>query len=1070
MRLIKLKVKNIASLKGEHLIEFDAITEVSSLFAITGETGSGKSSILNAIAMALYGKVYKSSVTQADIVTLGEREGQIQLIFSIKNEYFLADWKGRIRRPNGELLKQPKLERVIQKIETPDFESERSVEAYIADELLNLNFDQFCKCIILNQGEFAKFLSSSFTDRKAILEKLYPGSEIENITKALKLELDQANSRINIIKTQLDTLHTAPEEGEVLTLKKSELTEQVKLKTEWQKRYANLSKLFEELQIYYSAYQENKARQNRLAEEIKEITHLFNQSMVETEKKQKALEEINAHAEKVTPLLQELIKKEEQHKIIKEQTASFEEKLQKILDQKKEADEQFIKVESQKNEWAIAHEKTLRSFHFSPNSLLTHKKQLENFVDNIEQIEKQEIEKKNLSIKIYEMEARGKELRQHIEEVEKNITNSPEEVKTKTSNLKELRIKLQERMSLRQLQEKTKEQSLNKTRELEKELTDNQFQVESIRKELSDNGPLLKSLEVSLSLYEYQINLKKCLSHGKEQNLKDCPICERELSEQFWNNISLNFNEENIEEISNKFERLVASNTELKNKEIFLLSQQDKLKLELQKLTEEIEQLDAGLKTEIPDIKKIDKEIEEAETELIQLEHHNKELIRLNGEIKQIRVQYIQLKEGLTKLEKEMEPLIKENFAFIREVKDIYPQLENKIIELKADLRSLVQLTQEIKQGEALEQRLVHIKEITRNAQVNITELQEKIENNKEILTELQEELSTKLKGKSAQEKLSLLQESLKTASGELQSAQQIQKGHEQSLSLRRGNFSSIKQLLEDYELKFTQTLVGIRNMGEESTPLLFEKVENFELKLKDISLTLNDSQEVILASKAFIEEILSEVDESLKDFNNELGVIKEKISQWEKTQDKLKLLRLEFEEASAKVERFKRLSTILGTDELRTFALSLVEENLILQTNEELSHLCESRYEIIHQSRRGITPEFYILDKFREGGIRKVSTLSGGETFMVSLAMALALAEMTRGQAEIDTLFIDEGFGTLDQESLEDVLEMLNQIQNRGLMIGIISHIKTLTHALAVNLVLNKGQDGTSKLSIQFN
>ena len=155
---------------------------------------------------------------------------------------------------------------------------------------------------------------------------------------------------------------------------------------------------------------------------------------------------------------------------------------------------------------------------------------------------------------------------------------------------------------------------------------------------------------------------------------------------------------------------------------------------------------------------------------------------------------------------------------------------------------------------------------------------------------------------------------------------------------------------------------------------------------------------------------------------------------------------------------------------QLRTFVLSLVEENLIIETNQELQRLCQGRYEIVHQSRRLKNPDFYILDKYREGGLRKVSTLSGGETFMVSLAMALALAEMTRGQAEIDSLFIDEGFGTLDQDSLEDVLEMLNQIQTRGLMVGIISHIKPLTNSLPVNLILNKKQDGTSTVKLQYN
>ena len=157
MRLLKLKLKNIASLKGEHLIEFDKLTNESPLFAITGETGSGKSTILNSVAMALYGRVYKSSLTQADIVTLGEREGQIQLIFKIKGQNYLAEWKGRIRRPNGEVLKKPTLDRYIQKLDGEDFSDSRSGDNLSADEILNLNFDQFCKCIILNQGEFSKF-------------------------------------------------------------------------------------------------------------------------------------------------------------------------------------------------------------------------------------------------------------------------------------------------------------------------------------------------------------------------------------------------------------------------------------------------------------------------------------------------------------------------------------------------------------------------------------------------------------------------------------------------------------------------------------------------------------------------------------------------------------------------------------------------------------------------------------------------------------------------------------------------------------------------------------------------
>ena len=102
MRLIKLRIKNIASLKGEHEIDFAQIQNQSPLFAITGETGSGKSSILNSIGLVLYGKVYKSNITQNDLVTLGEKEGQIELIFQTQGKFYLAFWRAKVRKQNGE--------------------------------------------------------------------------------------------------------------------------------------------------------------------------------------------------------------------------------------------------------------------------------------------------------------------------------------------------------------------------------------------------------------------------------------------------------------------------------------------------------------------------------------------------------------------------------------------------------------------------------------------------------------------------------------------------------------------------------------------------------------------------------------------------------------------------------------------------------------------------------------------------------------------------------------------------------------------------------------------------------
>jgi exonuclease SbcC len=102
MRLLKLRVKNIASLKGEHTISFEDIAAHSNLFAITGETGAGKSTILNSVGLALYGDIFKKTLNQIDVVSLGEYEGMIELIFQVRGKKYLAYWYVRTRKPNGE--------------------------------------------------------------------------------------------------------------------------------------------------------------------------------------------------------------------------------------------------------------------------------------------------------------------------------------------------------------------------------------------------------------------------------------------------------------------------------------------------------------------------------------------------------------------------------------------------------------------------------------------------------------------------------------------------------------------------------------------------------------------------------------------------------------------------------------------------------------------------------------------------------------------------------------------------------------------------------------------------------
>jgi exonuclease SbcC len=166
---------------------------------------------------------------------------------------------------------------------------------------------------------------------------------------------------------------------------------------------------------------------------------------------------------------------------------------------------------------------------------------------------------------------------------------------------------------------------------------------------------------------------------------------------------------------------------------------------------------------------------------------------------------------------------------------------------------------------------------------------------------------------------------------------------------------------------------------------------------------------------------------------------------------------------------RQKALHSIIGNDEFRNFALGLIEKELIVLANAELTNLCDGRYKLLQiEKRRG--HEFYVVDHFAQGEERKASTLSGGETFLVSLALALALSEMSRGDASIESFFIDEGFGSLDKDSMDDVLAALLRIRGRGKQIGIISHVRDLTDRISANIKLNKTTMGHSELSFQFN
>jgi DNA repair protein SbcC/Rad50 len=167
-------------------------------------------------------------------------------------------------------------------------------------------------------------------------------------------------------------------------------------------------------------------------------------------------------------------------------------------------------------------------------------------------------------------------------------------------------------------------------------------------------------------------------------------------------------------------------------------------------------------------------------------------------------------------------------------------------------------------------------------------------------------------------------------------------------------------------------------------------------------------------------------------------------------------------------VARWEKLRNLIGSADgakFRMFAQGLTLQQLVVQANRHLKQLQGGRYRL--QKRTDAQLELEIVDTFQADYTRSVNTLSGGETFLVSLALALGLSDMTARKTRLRTLFIDEGFGTLDESALELAVTTLESLQARGTTIGVISHIREMKERIGTQVRVVRQSDGFSIVEV---
>lgn len=1086
MRFIKLKLNNITSLRGEHIIDFGEALGHEELFAITGATGSGKSSLLTAISLALYGNTYKKTLNQWEYVTQDEVEASIDLEFSSNGVVYRALWRCKKHIDKNGILRPKYTRELLANGEMTDQDIET---------IVGLNFEQFKKTIILNQGQFAEFLTATFTERKLILENLAGAELLSGISKNLKEKIREM-SRIQ------GELEARIEGG--LPFSEDDLKDMRHKVTELEKERPTLEHNVE-------CFQKDESQLNELVKWIKDINRYKGEE-------QGALLELQTSND----LLQ---KSKDDYRIWLKEYDAFKrnrdkrrDELQKAIQFEKELDSKSI-FENTIAQKDLERAKIDKQWQNNSEKWSKREEEISKTIDDLkldsDYLALSDIARNAIDALMAEWNESLNQLNINISKIE-NAKTAMDKTKVRGSELSNELVKLETKKSqlkvnqdeFSQLENYKEEHSLlNKyigpidecirsidetTRKIKKKNTD-QEEFESqvkLRKDKIEKDHLrLENLQLKKAQAELEQAITTIIDHHHEG--EDCLICGNQWDNEKIKNLHLNKSQSSQDlNIMNLLEKDIQAEEirieSLDEKIKTIINETQSLKTELSRYNDNLTKYCTELKIEKNNFNKIELEkkldllgkkikvIDESASESKLLEQSfkqkNEERLKLRDEWSlqsDIHEECIKAKSGLDAIIKRSYQDLKSRLPAIPSELPLARDYLKKQHEYRHQREKLEQESNDLKQR--LEQGHKEAKERnsekTKDATVRTTLLQE--------IQQLRQKLTPLIPEGSTSKALKTIEEQDDEKNKQKDNWQTKLKELEQKCETNRTKHGFISEQLKKArsELEKILSTINSRDSRQEYKNLNdfsrgFEKLKSLN-QSHEIEAAFNEIQ--IWFNEFFMIEF-KKSKEAFKALETELIELKKSLDIDAKKRKELEKFKEELDLAIKKKRRWDELSSVLGQDEFRGFALGLVEERLVEQTNFELEHLCEGRYQITLLENKKQSQDFLVIDNWRGGGERKISTLSGGETFLVSLAMALSLAELTRGQTEVDAFFIDEGFGTLDRDSIDDVLEVLSNVQSRGKQIGLISHVKALTDRIPVNLHLEKSNLGDSKIRIIYN
>lgn len=1167
MRPIRLKIKGLNSFIDEQEIDFNKLTE-RGLFGIFGPTGSGKSTILDGITLALYGDLPRKSTNYINMNCNS---------LNVSFEFSISDGKTKTYRVEREFKTDKKTGRpksgkckVLDITQVNPIILADSVKEVTrtCENIIGLGMNDFTKTVVLPQGSFSEFLKISGKDRREMLERLFNLQEYgENLEKKLSAKSKVIEKKLDIIKGKLSSYEDINLDD--LEIKENEFKNNEKNIKQKGSELLEINETYEEAKEIFQLKSELNSYENErniISIEAKDIENKrgkidniekslrilnfienYNMVLNELNEKNKNLEDYNLEFENI---------KNKKNNILKVYNEFLEKKQESVP---------RLKIKAERLDGELKNRKALRVLEEEINRLNEIIKFLK--IDkekSITQVNKtiNEIDDINLNIKSLEKKYDSlkvdRNLKKEIEEalrlendylsLGKDIDESLKDIDSLEKSIKlceDKKISLQDGRdkNLKELKEyEFLLENLNKNCPAEdKDLLNKKVLLENIKikqEKFSDckkkidlnNNKILEINDKLSELNKEKHNLKKFIDL-LEKEVDDfkiqslalkirekliegdiCPVCgsthhdieifqKLDLSLLESKNSKLLGNKDELlekeREIAKLEERIIAINNESKNfkdeikslgedfseniicelqKEIYILENDIKRykeeKLNLENKLNDIKDIDRDLNN---DIKILNVNMENSRNNLddkiqkrkISLEKFNSlnnliEEKRSTLKIDDFKEYYKDLIEKENKRE-ELESYIKDKRAF-KEKKESERDIKNK--EKEEIINSLASNEAALKEKENqknniknnLNQEFTQLENINSIEKIliqtneeikNINEYFEKYIDEKNCIEEKFEEINNKLNKASL--KVKALEDKEKSIKEELE------------LNLQKENFTNIDEVEEFLKEKHTlKELKDYVKNYDDKMKVLEANIDNVLKKLKNRDIC-NEELESIKINK---EKVQCELD-SLKDVNlilkQEIKNLKEKIEKFKTIMSEKKKIKHDeiIINDLRKLFSGRKFVDYIATERLKYVAL---------EASKRLKEITKNNYSL-EINKDGM----FIMRDFKNGGcIRDVSTLSGGETFLTSLALSLALSSglQLKKAVPLELFFLDEGFGTLDDDLLETVVSSLEKIQHEKLKIGIISHVESIKNRVPVKLIVTPAESGMggSKVKIERN